>query len=73
MEHPGDIIRFCDESNMFVALDETIDDIKDQLLDRLSIFAHPRIVATVSKERKERNLTSIRSIEYKDSPLNHLF
>ncbi|XP_057848584.2 protein PHYLLO, chloroplastic isoform X2 [Cryptomeria japonica] len=49
VQHPGDIIRFCDESNMFVALDETIDDIKDHLLDRLSIFAHPRIVATVMK------------------------
>ncbi|KAH9297375.1 hypothetical protein KI387_029057, partial [Taxus chinensis] len=49
VEHPGDILRFCEESNMSVALDETIDDIKDQLLDRLSMFAHPKIVATVMK------------------------
>eukprot|EP01018_Ginkgo_biloba_P037309 Gb_25073 [translate_table: standard] len=45
----GDIIKFCEESNLLVALDETIDDIADQSLDRLAIFAHPGVVATVLK------------------------
>lgn len=49
VKFPEEILRFCKESDLFIALDETIDDIADQPLDRLSIFAHPKVVATVIK------------------------
>lgn len=49
VKFPEDILRFCKDSNLFIVLDETVDDIADQSLDRLSIFAHPKVVATVIK------------------------
>ncbi|CAA6670669.1 unnamed protein product [Spirodela intermedia] len=44
-----DIIKFCKETNLSVALDETIDNIKGDLLRRLEKFVHPGIVAVVIK------------------------
>lgn len=44
-----DILKFCDESSLPVALDETIDNLKGDLFHGLKKFAHPGIVAIVSK------------------------
>lgn len=44
-----DIIKFCEETGLPVALDETIDNIKGDPLDKLIEFMHPGIVAVVSK------------------------
>ncbi|TQD93165.1 hypothetical protein C1H46_021258 [Malus baccata] len=35
VQNEGDIIRFCEESGLFVALDETIDSIREHPLDKL--------------------------------------
>lgn len=43
-----DIIRFCEESGLPVALDETIDSIQENPLDMLAKYKHPGIVAIVS-------------------------
>ncbi|XP_073113105.1 protein PHYLLO, chloroplastic isoform X4 [Elaeis guineensis] len=44
-----DIIKFCEESCLPVALDETIDDLKGDFLNKLQNFVHPGIVAIVIK------------------------
>lgn len=44
-----DIVKFCDESGLPVALDETIDGLKGDLMNELQKFVHPGIVALVSK------------------------
>ncbi|XP_042431039.1 protein PHYLLO, chloroplastic-like isoform X2 [Zingiber officinale] len=44
-----DILKFCDESSLPVALDETIDNLKGDLFHGLKKFAHPGIVAIVIK------------------------
>ncbi|XP_040374185.1 protein PHYLLO, chloroplastic isoform X8 [Rosa chinensis] len=44
-----DIIKFCKESGLPVALDETIDNIGEHPLIKLSKYAHPGIVAVVIK------------------------
>ncbi|KAI4357933.1 hypothetical protein L6164_001848 [Bauhinia variegata] len=44
-----DIIRFCEESGLPVALDETIDNIQENPLEKLVKFTHPGIVAVVIK------------------------
>ncbi|XP_024934015.3 protein PHYLLO, chloroplastic isoform X2 [Ziziphus jujuba] len=44
-----DIIRFCEESGLPVALDETIDSIQENPLDMLAKYKHPGIVAIVIK------------------------
>ncbi|KAK1315767.1 hypothetical protein QJS10_CPA05g02086 [Acorus calamus] len=44
-----DIIRFCEETGLPAALDETIDNIEGDPLDKLQHFVHPRIVALVIK------------------------
>lgn len=44
-----DIIKFCEETGLPVALDETIDNIKGDPLDKLIEFMHPGIVAVVIK------------------------
>ncbi|KAK1292325.1 hypothetical protein QJS10_CPB17g00384 [Acorus calamus] len=44
-----DIIRFCQETSLPAALDETIDNIEGDPLDKLQHFVHPRIVALVIK------------------------
>ncbi|KAK1268062.1 hypothetical protein QJS04_geneDACA006670 [Acorus gramineus] len=44
-----DIIRFCEETGLPAALDETIDNIEGDPLDKLQHFVHPKIVALVIK------------------------
>ncbi|KAG0463335.1 hypothetical protein HPP92_019404 [Vanilla planifolia] len=44
-----DIITFCEETGLFVALDETIDNITWENLHKLGKFVHPGIVAVVIK------------------------
>ncbi|CAL8994804.1 unnamed protein product [Prunus brigantina] len=45
----GDIIKFCEESGLPVALDETIDSIREHPLHTLVKYTHPGIVAIVIK------------------------
>ncbi|KAK8925900.1 hypothetical protein KSP39_PZI018177 [Platanthera zijinensis] len=45
----NDIIRFCEETGLPVALDETIDDATEEALHKLEKFVHPGIVAVVIK------------------------
>ncbi|KAG0464666.1 hypothetical protein HPP92_018830 [Vanilla planifolia] len=44
-----DIITFCEETGLFVALDETIDNITWENLHKLGKFVHPGIIAVVIK------------------------
>lgn len=44
-----DIVRFCEETGLPVALDETIDNIQGNPLKTLEKFSHAGIVAIVSK------------------------
>ncbi|XP_058112414.1 protein PHYLLO, chloroplastic isoform X2 [Magnolia sinica] len=44
-----DIIKFCEETGLPVALDETIDHIQGDPLNKLMAFVHPGIVAVVIK------------------------
>lgn len=48
VQNEGDIIGFCEESGLLVALDETIDSTREHPLDKLVKYTHPGIVATVS-------------------------
>lgn len=45
----NDIIRFCEETGLPVALDETIDNVSGEALHKLENFVHPGIVAVVIK------------------------
>ncbi|XP_054809027.1 protein PHYLLO, chloroplastic isoform X2 [Prosopis cineraria] len=49
VEDEDDILRFCEESGLPVALDETIDHIHENHLEKLMKFSHPKIVAVVIK------------------------
>lgn len=44
-----DIVRFCRETGLPVALDETTDNIEGDILDKLNKFVHPGVVAVVSE------------------------
>ncbi|XP_058098214.1 protein PHYLLO, chloroplastic-like [Magnolia sinica] len=44
-----DIIKFCEETSLPVALDETIDHIQGDPLNKLMAFVHPGIVVVVIK------------------------
>uniref|UniRef100_A0A803L7K1 Mandelate racemase/muconate lactonizing enzyme C-terminal domain-containing protein n=1 Tax=Chenopodium quinoa TaxID=63459 RepID=A0A803L7K1_CHEQI len=44
-----DIVRFCEDSGLPVALDETIDNIQGNISDSLARFTHPGVVALVIK------------------------
>ncbi|MED6110114.1 hypothetical protein PIB30_040017 [Stylosanthes scabra] len=44
-----DIVKFCEESGLPVALDETVDKIQENPLEKLVKFTHPGIVAVVIK------------------------
>lgn len=44
-----DINKFCEETGLPVALDETIDNLKGDVLSHLNKYAHPGIVAVVIK------------------------
>lgn len=49
VQKPEDIIRFCEESGLPVAMDETIDDSRADL-SKLSAYEHHGVVAAVSAE-----------------------
>lgn len=40
-------MRFCEETGLPVALDETIDNIQGNISDSLARFTHPGVVALV--------------------------
>ncbi|KAE9597953.1 putative 2-succinyl-5-enolpyruvyl-6-hydroxy-3-cyclohexene-1-carboxylic-acid synthase [Lupinus albus] len=44
-----DILKFCEESGLPVALDETVDKIQENPLEKLAKFTHPGIIAVVIK------------------------
>lgn len=44
-----DIIRFCEETGLPIALDETIDNLQGECIDKLNKFVHRGIVALVSE------------------------
>jgi hypothetical protein len=46
----NDLIKFCEKSGLPVALDETIDNLKGDVIPKLHQFVHPGIVALVSTE-----------------------
>lgn len=45
-----DILKFCEESGLPVALDETIDNLQENPLQMLARFTHNGIVAVVSNK-----------------------
>jgi len=47
----NDLIKFCENSVLLVALDETIDNLKGDIIPKLHQFVHPGIVALVSTEK----------------------
>lgn len=49
VQDEDDIIKFCEESGLPVALDESIDKMKENPMEKLGKFTHPGIVAVVSK------------------------
>ncbi|WJX87640.1 hypothetical protein P8452_69808 [Trifolium repens] len=49
VQDEDDILKFCEESGLPVALDETIDKIQENPLEKLVKFTHPGIVAIVIK------------------------
>ncbi|KAL4586503.1 hypothetical protein LXL04_011139 [Taraxacum kok-saghyz] len=49
VNNENDIIRFCEESGLPVALDETIDNLPENPLQILARFTHEKIVAVVIK------------------------
>ncbi|XP_050909618.1 protein PHYLLO, chloroplastic-like [Lathyrus oleraceus] len=48
-EYEDDILKFCEESGLPVAQDETVDKIQENPLKKLLKFTHPGIVAVVIK------------------------
>ncbi|OIV93706.1 hypothetical protein TanjilG_16557 [Lupinus angustifolius] len=49
VQNEDDILKFCEESGLPVALDETVDKIQENPLEKLAKFTHPGIVAVVIK------------------------
>ncbi|XP_050872280.1 protein PHYLLO, chloroplastic isoform X2 [Lathyrus oleraceus] len=49
VQDEDDILKFCEESGLPVALDETVDKIQENPLKKLLKFTHPGIVAVVIK------------------------
>ncbi|CAN0923899.1 Protein PHYLLO, chloroplastic [Linum grandiflorum] len=49
VQNEEEIVKYCNESGLPVALDETIDNIAGNPLDILAKYAHPNIVAVVIK------------------------
>ncbi|XP_009127684.1 protein PHYLLO, chloroplastic isoform X1 [Brassica rapa] len=49
VQNKDDLIRFCEESGLPVALDETLDDFKECPLRMLAKYTHPGVVAVVIK------------------------
>ena len=51
MSSVNDLIKFCENSVLPVALDETIDNLKGDIIPKLHQFVHPGIVALVSTKK----------------------
>ena len=49
VQDEDDILKFCEASGLPVAIDETIDKIQKNPLEKLVKFTHPGIVAVVSR------------------------
>ncbi|CAM8957088.1 unnamed protein product [Rhodiola kirilowii] len=49
VQFDGDILRFCEETGLAVALDETLNSIQGNHIDYLAKFNHPGIAAVVIK------------------------
>lgn len=49
VQDEDDILKFCEESGLPIALDETIDNIQENPMEKLAKFTHPAIAAVVSK------------------------
>ncbi|KAK7384912.1 hypothetical protein VNO78_30615 [Psophocarpus tetragonolobus] len=49
VQEEDDILKFCEESGLSVALDETIDNIQENPMKKLVKFTHPAITAVVIK------------------------
>ncbi|KAL9680073.1 hypothetical protein QQ045_017948 [Rhodiola kirilowii] len=49
VQFDGDILRFCEETGLAVALDETLNSIQGDLIDYLAKFNHPGIASVVIK------------------------
>ncbi|XP_062163333.1 protein PHYLLO, chloroplastic isoform X1 [Alnus glutinosa] len=49
VQDENDIIKFCEESGLPVALDETIGNIQENTLEKVAKYTHPGIVAVVIK------------------------
>lgn len=46
-----DIVRFCEETGLPVALDETVDNIQGKIPDSLARFTHPGVTALVGSSK----------------------
>ncbi|KAL2582256.1 hypothetical protein AAZV13_15G229700 [Glycine max] len=49
VQDEDDILKFCEESGLPIALDETIDNIQENPMEKLAKFTHPAIAAVVIK------------------------
>lgn len=49
VQDEDNILKFCEESGLSIALDETIDNIQENPMEKLVKFTHPAIAAVVSK------------------------
>lgn len=50
VQDTNDIIKFCEETELPVALDETIDECYEDPIKLLAEYSHPGIVAAVSNQ-----------------------
>ncbi|KAF3330189.1 protein PHYLLO [Carex littledalei] len=57
------IIKFCDESGLPVALDETLDAIKGDFVNHLQKYAHPRIAAIFWQREAETLRQQLHSLQ----------
>ncbi|XP_058184561.1 protein PHYLLO, chloroplastic isoform X7 [Rhododendron vialii] len=49
VQNEEEIVKFCEQTGLPVALDETIGNIRDNTLERLAKFTHPGVAAVVIK------------------------
>lgn len=49
INNEGDIIKFCEETGVPVALDETVNSIGENILEVLQKYSHPGVAAVVSR------------------------
>jgi len=49
VQDEDNILKFCEESGLSIALDETIDSMQENPMEKLVKFTHPAISAVVSK------------------------